>query len=154
MLNEDERREIAAQLGHYEEDRAACVEALKIVQRRRGWVPDEELLEVAGMLGMSVAELEGVSTFYNLVFRRAVGRHVILLCDSVSCWIMGYERLCARLERRLGVRLGETTADRRFTLLPCVCLGACDHAPVLMIDETLHEDVDPDQLDPILARYE
>jgi NADH-quinone oxidoreductase subunit E len=154
MLSEAERDEIKAQLGRYEERRAACLDALKIVQRHRGWVPDEELADVARMLEMSPAELDTVATFYNLMFRRPVGRHVILLCDSVSCWIMGYERVRAALEQHLGIGFGETTADGRFTLLPTVCLGACDRAPVLMIDETLHEDVDIERLEPLLTRYE
>jgi NADH-quinone oxidoreductase subunit E len=154
MLSEAERDEIETRLDRYEDRRAASIDALKIVQRHRGWIPDEQLADVARLLEMSPAELDGVATFYNLVFRRPVGRHVILLCDSVSCWIMGYEPLRARLEQALGIGPGETTADGRFTLLPTVCLGACDHAPALMIDETLHEDVDPGQLERILTDYD
>jgi NADH-quinone oxidoreductase subunit E len=82
-----------------------------------------------------------------------VGRHVILLCNSVSCWIMGYERLHQRLCTRLGVQFGETTSDERFTLLPIVCLGTCDHAPALMIDNDLHRDVTPDSMDQVLENY-
>ena len=79
---------------------------------------------IGDALDMTPEELDGVATFYNLVFRKPVGRHVALICDSVSCWIMGYEKLCQRLTSRLGVSLGETTADNRFTMLPIVCLGA------------------------------
>ncbi len=154
MLTEAEKSEIEIQLSHYENVRAGCVDALKIAQRRRGWISDETLVAIAQMLGISPSEVDAVATFYNLIFRQPVGRHVILLCDSVSCWILGYERLRARLEEQLGIGFGETTTDRRFTLLPSVCLGACDHAPVLMIDETLHEDVNLDRLDRILMRYE
>lgn len=153
MLSEAERHEIEAELSHYEDSRAACIDALKIVQRHRGWISDEGLADVARILGMSPCELDGVATFYNLLFRRPVGRHVVLVCDSASCWIMGYERLRARLEEHLGIGFGETTADRRFTLLPSVCLGACDRAPVLMIDETLHADVEADRLDLLLSGY-
>ena len=154
MLSEAEADEITAQLGHYEEPRAACIEALKIVQRHRGWIADEPLADIARLLGMTPAELDAVATFYNLVFRRPVGRHLILLCDSASCWIMGCEKLRPVLSGKLGIEPGETTADGRFTLLPTVCLGACDHARALMIDETLHGDVDPAQLEEILSRYE
>jgi NADH-quinone oxidoreductase subunit E len=154
MLSDAEREEIEARLDRYEDRRAACIDALKIARQHRGWIPDEELGEVARLLEMTAEELDAVATFYNLMFRRPVGRHVILLCDSASCWIMGYERVRARLEQQLGISLGETTTDQRFTLLPVVCLGGCDHAPVLMIDETLHEDVDAEQLDRILTRYE
>lgn len=144
---------ITALARQYEARRGACIEALRIVQRSHGWISDDRLREVARLLGMSPDELDGVATFYNLIFRRPVGRHVILICDSVSCWIMGYEALRDALQARLGVRLGETTADNRFTLLPIVCLGACDHAPTIMIDEDLHRDVDAARLDAVLEQY-
>lgn len=153
MLSDVERREIERELQHYEHKRAACIEALKIVQRHQRWVSDESIREVAAMLEMTPDELDSVATFYNLIFRKPVGKHVILLCDSVSCWIMGYRRLREHLQARLGIRLGETTADGRFTLLPIVCLGACDHAPALMIDDELYRDVDPQKLDAVLERY-
>ena len=144
---------ITALARQYEARRGACIEALRIVQRSHGWISDESLREVARLLDMSPDELDGVATFYNLVFRRPVGRHVILICDSVSCWIMGYEALRDAFHTQLGVRLGETTSDGRFTLLPIVCLGACDHAPTIMIDDDLHHDVDAARLDALLEMY-
>jgi NADH-quinone oxidoreductase subunit E len=126
---------------------------MKIVQRHRGWVSDESLEDIADLLEMSVDELDGVATFYNLLFRKPVGRHVVLLCDSVSCWIMGYDRLRERLCSKLGASLGETTADGRFTLLPIVCLGTCDHAPAMMVDEDLHRDLDPETAAQALENY-
>ena len=154
MLTPEEKREIEAELQRYPQKQAACVEALKVIQRHRGWVSDESIEDVAALLEMTPDELDSVATFYNLIFRQPVGRHVILLCDSVSCWIMGYERLYERLATRLGIKLGETTADDRFTLLPIPCLGTCDHAPALMIDDDLYRDLAPEQLDAILERYE
>ncbi len=153
MLSDSERQEIEAEAGHYPDRRSVCIEALKIVQQHRGWVSDEALADVAGLLQLSTADLEGVATFYNMIFRKPVGEHVILLCDSVSCWIMGYERLREHFAKRLGIAPGQTSADGRFTLLPNVCLGACDHAPVMMVDHDHHEDLDPDKIDSILARY-
>ena len=154
MLSDEERREIEAEVAIYAQKRAACIEALKVVQQHRGWVSDEALDEVAELLEMTPDELDGVATFYNLIFRKPVGRHVILICDSVSCWIMGYDNLRGHLRSRLGIDLGETTADGRFTLLPSVCLGACDRAPVMMIDDDLHLDLTPERIDQILAGYE
>jgi NADH-quinone oxidoreductase subunit E len=154
MLTPEEIEEIQAEFQRYEQKRAACIEALKIVQRRRGWVSDDALRDLAQFLEMTADELDSVATFYNLIFRKPVGRHVILLCNSVSCWIMGYDRILDRLKERLGIGFGETTSDGRFTLLPNVCLGACDHAPVMMIDEDLHLDVDPQMIERILAQYQ
>ena len=153
MLSEQERTEIEAHSQHYPNARALCVEALKIVQQHRGWVSDEGIADVAEALQMTRTELEGVATFYNMIFRKPVGSHVILLCDSVSCWIMGYDRLREHLHARLGIGLGETSADGCFTLLPNVCLGACDHAPAMMIDNAHYQDLDPDRIDEILAKY-
>jgi NADH-quinone oxidoreductase subunit E len=154
VLSDEERREIEAEVAIYAQKRAACIEALKVVQQHRGWVSDEAIDDLAEMLEMNAAELDGVATFYNLIFRKPVGRHVILICDSVSCWIMGYDNLREHLKSRLGSDLGETTADGRFTLLPSVCLGACDHAPVMMVDDDLHLDLTPEKVDQILAGYE
>ncbi|MBI4526477.1 MAG: NADH-quinone oxidoreductase subunit NuoE [Deltaproteobacteria bacterium] len=153
MLTEEEKREIEGELRHYDNKRAACVDALKVVQRHRRWVSDESLRDIAQYLEMTPDELDNVATFYNLIFRKPVGRHVILLCDSVSCWIMGCDGLRQRLSERLGIGLGETTGDERFTLLPIVCLGACDHAPAMMIGEDLYRDVDPEKVEEILARH-
>lgn len=151
MLTAEEKKEIEAEFPRYERKRAACVEALKIVQRHRGWVSDEALVEIAEFLDMGPAELDAVATFYNLIFRKPVGRHVILVCTSVTCWIMGYEGILEYLKKRLGIDLGETTADGLFTLLPIVCLGACDQAPAMMIDDTLYGNLDPAKIDEILA---
>jgi len=154
MLSERERLDIEAELQHYDHKRAACVEALMIVQRYRGWVSDDSLQDLAQYLEMTPDELDGVATFYSLVYRRPVGRHVILICDSVSCWIMGYEELRRHLTARLGISLGGTTADGRFTLLPVACLGTCDHAPAMMVDNELYQDLSQERIAQILAAYE
>jgi NADH-quinone oxidoreductase subunit E len=153
-LSAEERREIEEEFPRYPTKRAVCIDALKIVQRHRGWISDESLQDIAQLLEMSLDELDGVATFYNLLYRKPVGRHVVLLCDSVSCWIMGYNRLRERLCSKLGVRLGETTGDGRFTLLPIVCLGTCDHAPAMMVDEDLHRDLDPAKAEQALESYQ
>ncbi len=153
MLTQEEIAEIREEQARSAYKRAECIEALKIVQRRRGWVSEEGIRDVAAFLDMSPAEIDSVATFYNLIFRKPVGRHVIQVCDSVSCWIMGYEQILAELKRQLGIDFGQTTPDGRFTLLPMVCLGACDHAPALMIDEDLHRDLKPQDIGAILEGY-
>lgn len=153
MLSEDERRQIEAQFNRYPQKRAVVPEALKTVQRSRGWVSDEAVGDIAELLSLTAAEVDAVATFYNLIYRKPVGRHVILLCDSVSCWIMGYENLYEHLRSKLGIGMGQTTADNRFTLLPAPCLGACDQAPVMMVDEDLYGRLDAEKIDDILGRY-
>ena len=153
MLSDAERHEIEREMARYPDPKAASVEALKVVQERRGWISDDMLAEVARLLGMSEAELEGVATFYSLLFRRPVGDHVVLVCDSVSCWLLGSERIVETFRARHGVGLGETTGDGRFTLLPIPCLGASDGAPAIMVDGDLHRNVEPERLDEILDAY-
>ena len=154
MLTEQEKNEIEDHVKVYPTKRAACIEALKVVQRRRRWISDESLHDIAAYLEMTSDELDGVATFYNLVFREPVGRHVILLCDSISCWILGYPELYEHLRKKLGISFGETTKDDRFTLLPIPCLGTCDHAPALMIDDDLHQDLNLDKIDKLLNDYQ
>jgi NADH-quinone oxidoreductase subunit E len=153
VLSPEEREEIERESAHYPTKEAVCIDAMKIVQRRRGWISDEDLGEIAELLGMSLDELDGVASFYNLIFRKPIGRHVIMVCDSVSCWIVGYRQLRNEISKRLGIKMGETTPDGRFTLLPTVCLGACDHAPVMTVDGDLHRDLDPQNIDSVLEKY-
>lgn len=144
---------IEEEMRHYDDPRAASIGALKIVQKRHGWVPDAAIPAIGRLLGISAADVEGVATFYSLIFRRPVGRHVIKVCDSVACLLTGYEEVRDEVCRELGVGLGETTADDRFTLLPICCLGACDKGPVLMIDDDTHFDVSPRDIARLLERY-
>jgi NADH-quinone oxidoreductase subunit E len=142
VLSDIELAEINAELAHVPIPAGAAIDALKIVQAHRGWVSDESLTAIARHLSMSAEELEGIATFYTLIFRRPVGEKVILLCDSVTCWIKGYEKIQQQITQKLGIELGETTTDQRYTLLPMTCLGACDKAPVMMIGDDLYENLD------------
>ncbi|GAA3901459.1 NADH-quinone oxidoreductase subunit NuoE [Halomonas cibimaris] len=152
-LGDDDRRAILAERAHYEQPQAACIEALKIIQKRHGWVPDGAIAAVAETLGVGVGEVEGVATFYNLIFRQPVGRHVILVCDSSACFLTGYDELSEALRQRLGIGFGETTKDNRFTLLPTCCLGACDRGPAMMINDDTFGPIAPDDLPELLEAY-
>jgi NADH-quinone oxidoreductase subunit E len=153
MLTQDEILAIDHEVGLVPHKKAAVIEALKIVQGQRGWISDESVEGIADYLEMSPAEVDSVATFYNLIFRKPVGRHVILLCDSISCYVMGYQKLYKVLQEQLAIKFGETTGDQRFTLLPNACLGCCDRAPALMVDEDLYQDVTEEQLGEILGKY-
>jgi len=153
VLTERQKQTIFAEAAKFPHPAAAAVAALKIVQAAYGHVDDEHLREAAAVLGMSAEELDGVATAYSLIFRGPVGRHVILICDSVCCWMLGASRLRDHLLSRLGIeRLGQTSPDGRFTLLPVACLGACDHAPALLIDGELHGDLTEERINDLLAK--
>lgn len=150
-LSDVELAEIDAEISHAPYRNAVAIDALKIVQKYRGWVSDESLKSIAKHLEMSAEELDGIATFYNLIFRRPVGDKVILLCNSVTCWIKGYDQLQQQISDHLDVQLGETTQDKRYTFLPVTCLGACDKAPVMMVGDDLHENIELKDL-PIIFR--
>ena len=154
MLTDVEKKEIDEAIHVVPYKQAACIEALKVVQNHRKWVSDESLKDIAAYIEMTTEELDSVATFYNLIFRKPVGRHVILVCDSISCWVMGYESLRDELTKKIGIKLGETSADNRFTMLPNPCLGTCDCAPAMMIGNDLYRNITLDQLDDILKKYE
>jgi NADH-quinone oxidoreductase subunit E len=153
MLTEKEIYEIELEIKLFPAKSAACIEALKIVQEYRGWVSDESVKDIANFLEMSLEEVDGVATFYNMIFRKPVGRNIILVCDSISCFIMGYESIYQHLSKKLNIKFGETTADKRFTLLPNPCLGDCDHAPAMMINKDHYNKLKPELLDEILEKY-
>lgn len=153
MLSDAEITAINHEISLVPHKKAAVIEALKVILQHRRWVSDECVESVAELLEMSPAEVDSVASFYNLIFRKPVGRHVIHLCDSISCYVMGYEELYQNLQQMLDIRFGETDTEGRFTLLPNCCLGCCDHAPALMIDEDLYQDVKPGQLKRVLKKY-
>jgi NADH-quinone oxidoreductase subunit E len=152
-LTRQERETIAAMAADAPRASAVAIDALKYLQARHGWISDGVLAELADQLRMSAAALDEVATFYNLIFRNPVGERVIMLCDSVTCWMLGRDALQDQIFQRLGIGPGETTRDGKFTLLPIVCLGACDKAPALMFGPTLHVDMDAARLDALLESW-
>ncbi|MGK0439589.1 MAG: NADH-quinone oxidoreductase subunit E [Paracoccaceae bacterium] len=150
ILTAPELAEIDHEISHAPYRSAVAIDALKIVQKHHRWVSDESLSGLADYLDMSTAELEGIATFYSLIYRKPVGEKVISLCDSVTCWIKGYTQLEKHISHQLGVGLGETTTDNRYTFLPAPCLGACDRAPVMMVGEDTHLDLTPEKINQIL----
>lgn len=153
MLSEEEKMEIQQEIGQYPHPTAACIDALKLVQKHRGWVSDESVKEIAQVLQMSNEEVESVATFYSRIYRKPVGRNVILLCDGICCMILGYETIYEHLYKMLGISWGQTTLDNRFTLLPISCLGDCDHAPSMMINNDHFNRLTIQEVDEILEKY-
>lgn len=155
-LSAQEVAEIEREASIYPTRRAVSLEALRIVQKHRGWVSDAAIGALARYLQVDTAELESVATYYQLLFRRPVGEAVIYCCNSASCWLMGCSSLQRQLQSRLQIRPGETTRDGKITLLDTPCLGACDRAPVLMVGTgndafTMHQQLTPEQLDDLIT---
>lgn len=154
VLSDSERNAIEHEKQHYEDARAVSIEALKIVQKQRGWVSDEAISVIAEILGIPASDVEGVATFYSQIFRQPVGRHVIRYCDSVVCHITGYQTIQAALEQYLQIKPGQTTPDGRFTLLPTCCLGNCDKGPTMMVDDDTHVFLTADNIPTLLEQYQ
>lgn len=153
-LSDTERSAIEHEMHHYEDPRAASIEALKIVQKERGWVPDGAADAIGAILGIPASDVEGVATFYSQIFRQPVGRHIIRVCDSMTCFIGGHENVLGSIKSELGIVPGQTTADGRFTLLPVCCLGNCDKAPAMMIDDETFGDVQPEGVAQLLENFQ
>src|SRR5688500_5944123 len=154
MLTTSEKEQIEKEIRQVPVKKAACIEALKIVQEHRRWVSDEGIRDVADILEMSPEEVDSVATFYNLIFRQPVGRHIILLCDSISCYVMGYQKLYEALQQQLNIKFGETTADKKFTLLPNPCLDYVDRAQAVMIGEDVYKEIEEEEVEEILKKYD
>ncbi len=153
MLSDAERRELEDAVTHYPDKRGAAIDALLTIQRRRGWISDDTLLAIAQFLEITAEDLDSIATFYNLVFRKPVGRHVAFVCDSISCWIKGCEQVQEQIKTLYEVDLGQTSPDGRLTVLPIACLGQCERAPALMIDQDVYGDVTPEKIGQIMEKY-
>lgn len=131
---------------------AAGIEALKVVQEHRGWVSDESLFAISDLLAVPVAQLEGVATFYNLIYRQPVGQYVIHLCDSIACHLTGLDSVLSAIKEYLNIDYGQTTRDGKFTLLSNACLGSCDKAPAMMIGAEHYQHLTPESAVELLQQ--
>lgn len=150
LLTTGQIEEFQAHVAELEHPRELIIDLLRAVQENHGWVPDEGVELVAGILGLTPLEVEEVATFYDKIYRRPVGRYPIHICDSICCWSRGGEELAAHLQKNLGVAPGETTADGLFTLLPTCCLGICGRAPAIMIGRDSYGPLQNEDLDKLL----
>jgi len=152
MIPESLKTELQARVAEAVTNREAAVDVMKELQRHYGWLTDEAVAEAAEILGLSTLQVEELATFYELIYRRPVGRRVILVCDSISCWSVGCDAIMEHLRARLGVEPGDTTSDGMFTLVPCACLGNCGEGPTMMIGDTLYGRLTPERVDEILEQ--
>jgi len=150
MIPESLKTELKARVAAAVTNREAAVDVMKELQRHYGWLTDEAVAEAAEILGLSSLQVEELATFYELIYRRPVGRRVIHVCDSISCWSVGCDAVMEHLKTSLDVEEGGTTADGFFTLVPCACLGNCGEGPTMMIGDTLYGRLTPERVEEIL----
>ena len=138
-------------LARYPRKRCAILPALHAAQVKHGYLSDEAIAEVAEQLDLGTTEVRAVASFYHMLHLEPVGEYVIDVCTSMPCGLLGGEELVDHLKGRLGIELGATTPDGKFTLREVECLGACDGGPVVHINHEEHRNLTPERLDAILA---
>lgn len=152
MLTQKSLAQIDREIAKYPQDRkrSAVMAALRIAQEERGWLSQDLLDYIAGLLELPPIQVYEVATFYSMYDLEPVGRHKICVCTNVSCMLRDSGGIVAHLEKRLGITLGQTTPDGRFTLKEVECLAACGGAPMIQIDKQYYENLTPEKLDAIL----
>ncbi|HVT57458.1 MAG TPA: NADH-quinone oxidoreductase subunit NuoE [Thermoanaerobaculia bacterium] len=150
-FGESARAELAELLRRYPTREAALIPALHIAQREAGgWLPDAAIAAVARELDLPAARVYGVVTFYDLLHQHPVGRHRIRVCTNLSCMLRGSDEIMETLRRELGVGENEVTPDGRCSFIHFECLGSCDTAPMMMVDDDYHENLTPERVKQIL----
>ena len=149
-FSEAGRAEFDRLLTRYPDRKAVILPALHLAQKEFGYVSDEAIVYIAGLVGTSPADIEGIATFYTMYNRVPVGKYHVQICRNISCSLLGAEHLIAHVSRKLGVNPGETTPDGKFTLAKVECLGSCGTAPVMQVNDDYHENLDEARIDAIL----
>lgn len=152
MISESARARMREVIGRYPSALSAMLPALHIAQEEEGYITPDGVEAVADVLGVRPDEVDSVVSFYSMYFRKPVGRHVIKVCTSISCYLRSCDALMSHLEQRLGIKQGETTRDGEFTLLPIECLASCGTAPVLQVNNEFVENVTLEDADALLQR--
>jgi NADH-quinone oxidoreductase E subunit len=154
MLSESACRQIQALMGKYPRKRSALIPSLQIAQNEAGYLSAEAMLEIARLFELSPNEVSEVASFYTMLFKKPVGKYVIQVCTNISCMLCNAGEILAHLTGRLGIQPGETSPDKKYTLLEVECLGSCGTSPVVQINEQYHEDLTLEKLDQILDSLE
>ncbi|MBW2435173.1 MAG: NADH-quinone oxidoreductase subunit NuoE [Deltaproteobacteria bacterium] len=152
MLPKELEKMLKGQIAHADHPRELVVDAMLALQDHYGYLSDEAVEQVAALLGMSALEVEELATFYTFIYREPVGKYVIHVCDSLICWMDGYESIQNYLCQKLDIELGGTSADGLFTVLPVCCIGYCDRAPAMLINRKVYGPLTPEKIDQILGK--
>ena len=152
MLPNELKESLEEKIAHADHPREMVVDVMLALQEHYGFLTDDAVEAVAALLGMSPLEVEELATFYTFIYREPVGKYVIHVCDSVICWMDGFESIRDYLCKKLDIAVGDTSADGRFTLLPVCCIGYCDRAPAILINKKVYGELTPEKLDDIIER--
>ena len=150
MYGPDFEKRVDALVAKYPQPKAALLPVLWDVQKAKGWIPLEAEDWIAGRLGVSAAHVHGCVTFYTMYKQKPSGKYHIQLCTTLSCMLRGSDELLKHLEKKLGIKEGETTPDGRFSIVRVECLGSCGTAPVVMVNEAYHENMSAEKLDRLI----
>jgi NADH-quinone oxidoreductase E subunit len=154
MLSESTCRQIQALMGKYPKKRSALIPSLQIAQQEAGYISPDIMLEIAQMFELSPNEVHEVVSFYTMFYKKPVGKYVLQVCTNISCMLCNAEEIMTHLTGKLGIKPGETSTDRKYTLLEVECLGSCGTSPVIQINDTYYEDLTIEKLDRILDSLE
>jgi NADH-quinone oxidoreductase subunit E len=130
--------------------RAVLLPALHAVQHEYNWIPPQALEEIGAFLELAPADVLDTASFYEEYWLKPKGKYLLQVCRSLSCEVCGSRQITEHLQKKLKLELGETTADKKFTLVELECLGSCGTAPCVLVNEVLYEDVTPRQVDDLL----
>lgn len=144
------KKRIEGVLAHYPNKQAGLLPVLRLVQSEKGFISAEDERIVAALLGLRPIKVREVVTFYTLFARKPLGKFHIQVCSNLSCSLAGGERILEHLKARLGLRIGQTTPDGKYTLTEVECLGACEQAPCMMVNFDYYGNLDPEKIDRIL----
>jgi NADH-quinone oxidoreductase E subunit len=154
MISDDVKAQLREIVSRYPVARSGMLPCLHLVQDVEGYVTPEGIAAVAEAVGAKVDEVESVVTFYSMYHQKPIGKHVIKVCTSISCYLMGCDDVLAHLEKRLGISRGQTTPDGRYSLQGVECLAACGLAPARQVNNEFVENVTPQVADALLDRLE
>ena len=151
MLSEQAKKEIQKIRDEVPDPQSALLPALYLAQREYGgWLPEQALDEVAAVMELPAAQVAGMASFYTMLNKQPVGRHLVQVCTNITCSLLGAQRLVEVVGRKLGIGVGETTPDGKFTLLEVECLGSCGTAPAMQVDDRYYENLTEETIDHIL----
>jgi len=154
MLSEENLKKIEELKKSYPTTQALVLPVLWMIQEEHGYISEESMKYAAQLLGVPFAHVLGVVTFYTMFHSKPLGKHHIEVCTNVSCMLRGSEKIVELLEKRLGIGLGETSKDKKWTLSEVECMGSCGTAPMLSVGEEYHENLTPEKLEQILSDLE